>query len=68
MKTPSDLVLLTESRFRKHVENYAKNQKEFFESFSKMFVKVSDLGCKDLVSEVESYNQVQETTNKCPLF
>lgn len=68
LKTPSDLVLLNESRFRKHVENYAKNQKEFFESFSKMFVKVSELGCRDLVSEVESYNQVHEKTNKCPLF
>lgn len=68
LKTPSDLVLLNESRFRQYVENYAKDQKSFFNSFSKMFVKVSELGSNGLVSEVESYNQVEEKSNKCPLF
>lgn len=43
----SDLALL-EAPFRQHVELYAKDQKAFFDDFTKAWVKLQENGCVDL--------------------
>lgn len=46
MMLPSDMALLEDKEFRKHVENYAKNEEEFFKDFSTAFGKLLELGVK----------------------
>ena len=44
MMLPSDLALLSDPEFRKWVEAYAKDEKLFFDDFSKAFAKLLALG------------------------
>ena len=48
MMLPSDIVLIEDSEFKQYVQLYAKNQKLFFEDFSKAFQKLTELGTQNL--------------------
>jgi cytochrome c peroxidase len=44
MMFPTDLALVKDKEFRKHVERYAKDSDAFFKEFSEVFVKLLELG------------------------
>ncbi|KAG4301394.1 hypothetical protein PCK1_002320 [Pneumocystis canis] len=44
MMLPTDISLIKDNEFRKYVELYAKDEKKFFEDFSKAFCKLLELG------------------------
>ncbi|KAL4902239.1 hypothetical protein BDW74DRAFT_65949 [Aspergillus multicolor] len=44
MMFPSDLALVKDKEFKKHVERYAKESDVFFKEFSEVFVKLLELG------------------------
>jgi len=44
MMLPTDLALVQDSKMRPIVEEYAKNEKQFFEDFSKAWIKLIELG------------------------
>lgn len=46
MMLPSDLWLLEDKEFKKYVQIYAKDEKAFFDDFSKAFGKLLELGVK----------------------
>lgn len=48
MMLPSDLVLIEDSKFKTFVDLYAKDQKTYFNDFSKAFQKLEELGTKNL--------------------
>jgi catalase (peroxidase I) len=51
VKTPSDKALLQDDGFRKWVEKYSKDEKLFFDNFSEAYVRISELGCTNLLAE-----------------
>ena len=55
VKTPSDLALLNDDKFINWVEKFARNQNQFFESFTAAYQKMSELGNSKLLSEDLSY-------------
>ncbi|EMR10767.1 hypothetical protein PNEG_00915 [Pneumocystis murina B123] len=44
MMLPTDISLIKDKEFKKYVELYAKDEKKFFEDFSKAFSKLLELG------------------------
>ena len=48
MMLPSDIVLIEDPAFKKHVEVYAKDQNKFFADFASAFQKLEDLGTSGL--------------------
>ncbi|CCJ30159.1 unnamed protein product, partial [Pneumocystis jirovecii] len=44
MMLPTDICLIKDKEFKKYVELYAKDEKKFFEDFSKAFSKLLELG------------------------
>lgn len=44
MMLPSDLALIKDKEFKKHVDRYAKDSEVFFNEFSDAFVKLLELG------------------------
>jgi len=44
MMLPTDMALVKDKEFRKHVERYAKDEKVFFDEFSDAFAKLLELG------------------------
>ena len=50
MMLPSDLVLIEDPEFKKYVELYAKEKKTFYKDFAAAFVKLEELGTKNLYS------------------
>lgn len=46
MMLPADMVLVTDPAFKKYVELYAKDEEQFFQDFSKAFVKLTENGVK----------------------
>ena len=44
MMLPTDITLTQDASFRKYVELYARDKERFFEDFSKVFEKLSELG------------------------
>lgn len=48
MMLPSDIALIEDSKFKKYVFEYAKDQKSFFADFSRAFEKLETLGTKGL--------------------
>ncbi|KAK3251218.1 heme peroxidase [Cymbomonas tetramitiformis] len=46
MMLPSDMALLWDKEFRKHVEIYAKDSDAFYADFSKAYMKLMELGVK----------------------
>ncbi|KAL1964622.1 hypothetical protein VTN77DRAFT_6796 [Rasamsonia byssochlamydoides] len=44
MMLPTDMALVKDKEFRKHVERYAKDSDAFFKEFSEAFVKLLELG------------------------
>lgn len=44
MMLPTDISLIKDKEFRRYVELYAKDEKKFFEDFSKAFSKLLELG------------------------
>ena len=44
MMLPSDMVLILDPEFKKHVELFAKDEDAFFKEFSKAFAKLLELG------------------------
>lgn len=48
MMLPTDLVLIKDKSFKKHVKAYAKDEALFMKDFSSAFAKLLNLGTKDL--------------------
>jgi len=46
MMLPTDLALVQDAKMRPIVEEYAKNEKKFFEDFSKAWLKLQELGVR----------------------
>jgi cytochrome c peroxidase len=44
MMLPTDLALVKDKEFRKHVERYAKDDQAFFNEFRDVIVKLFELG------------------------
>lgn len=44
MMLPTDIALVKDKEFKKHVERYAKDSEVFFKEFSDAFVKLLELG------------------------
>jgi catalase (peroxidase I) len=44
----SDLALLTDASFKKHVETYARDQNVFFADFKQAWIKLQENGCGTL--------------------
>jgi len=44
MMLPSDMALIWDKTFRRHVVNYAADEEQFFKDFSKAFAKLVELG------------------------
>jgi cytochrome c peroxidase len=44
MMLPTDIALVKDKEFKKHVERYAKDSETFFKEFSDVFVKLLELG------------------------
>jgi len=44
MMLPTDLALIQDSKMRPIVEEYAKNEKKFFDDFAKAWIKLQELG------------------------
>lgn len=51
LKTKSDIAVLDDDEFRKIVEDFAKNQTDFFKAFQQAYEKVSDYGYENLLIE-----------------
>lgn len=56
IKTPSDKALLSESEYLEYVELFAKDQKAFFDEFTKVYQKICGFGSKDLLWEGSTEN------------
>ncbi|GAQ83478.1 ascorbate peroxidase [Klebsormidium nitens] len=46
LKLPTDKALVTDPKFRPHVEKYAKDEDVFFKEYAESHKKLSELGCK----------------------
>ena len=46
MMLPSDLVLIQDTEFKKYVELYKKDEKQFFDDFTVAFSKLLELGVR----------------------
>ena len=44
MMLPTDMALVEDKEFRKHVERYAKDDQAFYSEFSDVLVKLFELG------------------------
>ncbi|KAL8854249.1 MAG: hypothetical protein Q9221_000963, partial [Calogaya cf. arnoldii] len=44
MMLPTDMALIKDKEFKKHVERYAKDDKTFFNEFRDVLVKLLELG------------------------
>ena len=44
MMLPTDMALIQDKEFRKHVERYAKDDQTFYKEFSDVFSKLLELG------------------------
>lgn len=54
LKTKSDNALIEDDEFRKIVEDFAKNQTNFFLAFKQVYERVSDFGYENLLEESAS--------------
>ncbi|GMH33438.1 hypothetical protein BSKO_01272 [Bryopsis sp. KO-2023] len=48
MMLPADLVMIEDPEFKKYVQLYAEDRKQFFSDFATAFQKLEELGCSDL--------------------
>jgi len=48
MMLPSDMALVWDPEFNKHVQVYAKDETKFFQDFAAAYQKLNELGCKSL--------------------
>lgn len=48
MMLPSDMALVWDPEFKKHVDAYATDEKKFFADFASAYQKLNELGCKTL--------------------
>lgn len=55
MMLPTDYALVQDDKFKKWVEIYAKDEERFFKDFAKAYVKLNELGCKNLKSNKAWY-------------
>jgi cytochrome c peroxidase len=55
MMLPSDMALVKDKEFKKHVERYAKDVDVFFKEFSDVFVKLLELGVPFASKEEDRY-------------
>ena len=46
MMLPTDLALIQDPKMRKIVEEYAKDEKKFFDDFAKAWIKLQELGVR----------------------
>mmetsp|Transcript_72254 Transcript_72254/g.209185 ORF Transcript_72254/g.209185 Transcript_72254/m.209185 type:complete len:412 (-) Transcript_72254:189-1424(-) len=49
---PSDIALMEDSAFRRHVERYAADQSSFFRDFTNAWVKLQENGVEDMLRDV----------------
>lgn len=61
MMLPTDYALITDPKFRPHVEHYANSEEDFFDDFSDVFAKLTSLGCPYAVNP-----EVRETRTPDP--
>ena len=59
MMLPTDMALITDDKFKPHVEFYAKDQKAFFDDFAVAFAKLTELGCPFAHKRRKSDGEVQ---------
>ena len=63
MMLPTDMALIKDKEFKKHVERYAKDSQVFFKEFSDVLVKLFELGVpfqskpEDRVSFKSTYDE-----------
>jgi len=50
----SDMALVWDPRFRKHVKAYKASENKFFQDFAKAWVKLTELGCTGLKEKIAS--------------
>ena len=48
MMLPTDIAMVWDPEFRKYVKMYKDDEELFFKDFAKAWVKLTELGCKDL--------------------
>lgn len=53
MMLPTDMALVKDKEFRKHVERYAKDDQAFFDDFRDVIVKLLELGVPFTSSEAD---------------
>jgi cytochrome c peroxidase len=58
LKTPSDIALLNDDSLRKFVNDFANDQKLFFEAFVSTYQKLSELGTQNLLGENKRYLEI----------
>jgi cytochrome c peroxidase len=46
MMLPTDLALVQDAKMRPIVEEYAKNEKKFFDDFAKAWLKLQEVGVR----------------------
>jgi hypothetical protein len=64
MMLPTDHALLTDPKFRPHVERYARSEEEFFDDFSDAFAKLTSLGCPHGVNPEARAARAAEPTHR----
>ena len=61
MMLPTDLALIQDDNFLKHVKTYAKSQDEFFKDFAVVFGKLIALGCPHMEEGKEGESKTKES-------
>jgi len=51
----SDMALVWDPRFRKHVKVYKANEEKFFADFTSAWTKLTELGCKKLQQPIQEF-------------
>lgn len=64
MMLPSDMALVKDKEFRKHVERYAKDEKVFFDEFSESFGKLLELGVPFVTEGRYTFKKIEEQEQK----
>lgn len=60
MMLPTDMEIVKDKEFRKHVERYAKDEKVFFDEFRDVLVKLFELGVPFKTEERMSFKRTTD--------
>lgn len=56
MMLPTDMALVKDKKFRKYVEEYAKDEDKFFNDYAKAYAKLLELGVPKDQWQTEPYH------------